>query len=171
MTDVLLIIDVQRALLDELGTARADELVETLVPLVDRARASGTPVVYVRHDGSPEELLPGTPSWEIAADIAPQPADPIVEKRSSDAFAGTRLSDVLAGLDADHLITAGMQTDYCVNATIGGAIERGYRVTLVADGHATPASGGRSEAEIRAAMHAANLERGARIVSSSELFP
>jgi len=170
MTDVLLIIDVQRALLDELGTARADELVETLVPLLGRARSSDIPVVYVRHDGSPEELLPGTPGWEIAADIAPRPGDPIVEKRSSDAFAGTPLSDVLAGLRADHVIAAGMQTDYCVNATIGGAIERGYRVTLVADGHATPGSAERSETEIREAMHAATLERGARIVSSGELF-
>ena len=131
MKDVLLIIDVQRALLDELPAARQSELLGTLVPLLDKARSTGLPVVYVRHDGSPGELIPGTPEWQIASEIAPRAGEPIVEKRSSDAFAQTNLTEVLAALDADHLIAAGMQTDVCVNATIAAATERGYRVTLV----------------------------------------
>ena len=63
--------------------------------------------------------------WQIASEIAPRAGEPIVEKRFGDAFAQTTLTDVLAALDGDHLIVAGMQTDFCVNATIGGAAERG----------------------------------------------
>lgn len=133
MADVLLIIDVQRALLDELVPARRTELVDALVPLLDRARASAVPVVYVRHDGSPAELIPGTREWAIAADIAPRAGEPIVDKRFPDAFEQTSLTDVLTALAADHLIVAGMQTDVCVNATIGGAVRHGYRVTLAGD--------------------------------------
>ena len=167
MSDVLLIIDVQRALLEELGPARATELLETLEPLLAEARSTDVPVVYVRHAGSPHELLPGTPDWEIASEIAPRGGEPIVEKRSPDAFAETNLSDVLETLDADHLIIAGMQTDMCVNATIGGAVDRGYRVTLVGDAHATSTA---DELQVREAMHETSLTRGARIVSAAELF-
>jgi nicotinamidase-related amidase len=170
LSDVLLIIDVQRALLDELAPARRTELLGTLVPLLDRARSAGLPVVYVRHDGSPAELIPGTHEWEIASEIAPRPGEPIVEKRFGDAFAQTTLTEVLAALEADHVIATGMQTDFCVNATIGGAVERGYRVTLVADAHATSPSNGKSEQQIREAMHENTRARGARIVVAGELF-
>ena len=167
MADVLIIIDVQRALLEELGPARGAELLETLVALLARARSAELPVVYVRHDGSPHELIPGTPDWEIASEITPRAGEPIVDKRSADAFEQTSLSDVLAALDAAHLIVAGMQTDVCVNATIGGAVERGYQATLVADGHATSTA---NEQRVREAMHEATRARGARIVAAAELF-
>jgi nicotinamidase-related amidase len=170
VADVLLIIDVQRALLDELAPSRREELLATLVPLLDRARSTALPVVFVRHDGSPGELIPGTPEWEIASEIAPRAGEPIIDKRFGDAFAQTTLTDVLAVLDADHVIAAGMQTDHCVNATIGGAAERGYRVTLVGDGHATSASDGKSEQQIRDAMHEETRARGVRIASAADLF-
>jgi nicotinamidase-related amidase len=170
VADVLLIIDVQRALLDELSPARREGFLATLVPLLDRARSTALPVVFVRHDGRPSELVPGTPEWQIASEIAPRADEPIVDKRLDDAFAQTTLADVLAALDADHLIATGMQTDFCVNATIGGAVQRGYRVTLVADGHATSASNGKSEQEIRDAMHEETRARGVRIISAGDLF-
>jgi nicotinamidase-related amidase len=170
VTDVLLVIDVQRALLDELAPPRRAELVETLVYLLNGARSTGVPVVYVRHDGSPTELIPGTPEWEIASEVAPRAAEAIVDKRSGDAFTQTTLRDVLAALDADHLIVSGMQTDFCVNATIGGAVGRGYRVTLVADGHATSASNGKSEQQIREAMHTQTRARGVGIISAAGLY-
>ncbi len=170
MKEVLLVVDVQRALLDELTPARRAEFLATLVPLVERARSTKIPVVYVRHDGSPSELIPGTPQWEIGSEIAPRAGESIVDKRFGDAFAQTKLKDVLAALDADHLIVTGMQTDFCVNATVGGATERGYRVTLVADAHATFPSNGKSESEIRDAMHEETRARGARIVSAIDVF-
>lgn len=167
MSDVLLIIDVQRALLEELPPARRSELLGTLVPVLDRARSEGLPVVYVRHDGSPHELIPGTPDWEIASEIAPRAGEAVVDKRFADAFEQTTLPEVLAALDADHLIVAGMQTDVCVTGTIGGASARGYRLTLVADGHATST---KDEPQIRETMHEHTLARGARIVPAADLF-
>ena len=167
MTGVLLIIDVQRALLAELGPARGAQLLATLVPLLDRARSAALPVVFVRHDGSPHELIPGTADWEIADALAPRASEPIVDKRFADAFEQTNLSGVLAGLAADHLIIAGMQTDVCVNATINGAIERGYRVTLVADAHATSTP---DEPRIRLAVHETMLARGGHVIPAADLM-
>jgi len=166
-TDALLVIDVQRALLDELSPLRRDELLATLVPFLDRARAAGIPIVYIRNDGSPDELIPGTPEWEIGDEVAPHPGDTIVEKRHNDAFVETNLTDVLTTLGTDHLIVSGMQTDYCVNATLRGAARHGYRTTLVADAHATPTA---NEAEVRAAMHDASRAGGTRIANAAEIF-
>lgn len=51
MTTVLLLIDVQRVLVDELPPARRAAFLEPLRGLLERARSGGTPVVHVRHDG------------------------------------------------------------------------------------------------------------------------
>jgi nicotinamidase-related amidase len=170
VSTALLVIDVQRALADELAPTRRAEFLGTLATVLDRARSSALPVVFVRHDGSPGELIPGTPEWEIAGEIAPRTGEPIVDKRFGDAFQETNLADVLTAVNADDLIVTGMQTDFCVNATIGGATERGYRVTLVEDAHATTGSNGKTERQIREEMHDATRARGARIVSAAELF-
>ena len=170
MSDVLVVIDVQQELVDALEPARREELLGTLVPLLDQARANGLPIVYVRHDGQPQELVPGTPGWEIPSAIAPRAGEPIVDKRHGNAFQETNLSEVLAGYEADHLIAAGMQTDFCVTKTITEAGRRGYRVTLVEDAHATYPSGGKSEGEIREAMHDDTRSWGGRIVPAAELF-
>jgi nicotinamidase-related amidase len=169
MAIALLVIDVQRALVDDLAPARRSALLGTLGALLDRAHGAGVPVVYVRHDGAPDELLPGTPAWEIASEIAPRPGEPIVDKRFRDAFRETTLADVLDKLDVDHVVVSGMQTEFCIDATVREAERRGYRVTLVEDGHATYAVDGASEEQIRAQVHRI-AERLAQIVPAAELF-
>jgi aminoglycoside 6'-N-acetyltransferase len=169
MATAFLVIDVQRALVDELAPARQTALLGTLAALLDRAHARGIPVVYVRHDGSPDELRPGTPEWEIAHEIAPRSGEPVVDKRFRDAFRETTLADVLDRLDVDHVVVSGMQTEFCIDATIREAERRGYRVTLVEDGHATYAVDGASEEQIRAQVHRV-AQRIAQIVPAAELF-
>lgn len=170
MAAALLVIDVQRALLEELAAERRAEFVQTLQRLLENARAADCPVVYVRHNGSPDELLPGTPGWEVAAEIEPLPGDPIVEKRFRDAFRETNLAEVLSGLGADELFVSGMQTEFCVDATLREADRRGYRVTLIEDAHATSPGGGLSEDQIRAHVHRVARDTVARIVPSADLF-
>ncbi len=170
MPEVLLVIDVQRALLAELEPQRGPELLATLKAVIGRARAHGTPVVYVRHDGSPAELIPGTPGWEIAEEIAPRDGDATVDKRFADAFRDTNLASVLAAAGADALAIGGMQTDVCVAATMRAAVERGFRVMLVEDGHATSASHGTTEREKHDALHAQARSLGAGVVTAAALF-
>jgi len=167
-TSALVIVDVQRALVDALDASRRAELLSTIADLRARARAAGVPVVYIRHQD--EEFVPGTQPWEIAAEIAPGDGEPIVEKRFRDSFRETELQRVLERVGAMHLVVCGMQTEFCVDATIREAERRGYRVTLVEDGHATFAAGGLREEQIREQMHRVARGSVAEIVPAAAIF-
>lgn len=167
MNAALVVIDVQRSLVDYLGKERRAEYLPVLAALIERARTQNVPVVYVRHND--EELVHGSSGWQIAGEIGPQAGEPIVDKTFRDSFRETNLADVLAALDADRLVLCGMQTEFCVDATLREAVRRGYRVTLVADGTATYPDGGASEEQIQAQVH--RVASGiASITPSSQLF-
>jgi nicotinamidase-related amidase len=169
VADVLLVIDVQRELVEALPSKRASELLTVLAGLIERARSSGVPVVYVRHDGDEQELTPGSDGWQIVDAIAPRANETVVAKRFRDAFRETNLADVLAGLGADHVVVCGMQTEFCVDATVREAERRGYRVTLVADGHATFAAEGATEEQIRDQVHRVARYEVAAIVPAADV--
>jgi nicotinamidase-related amidase len=168
MNTALVVVDIQRALVDALAPERRREFLTVIERILTRARAANMPVVYIRHND--DELVWGTPGWDIAAEIGPQPGEAIVEKRFRDAFRQTYLADVLAELGADVLIVCGMQTEYCVDATIREAERRGYRVTLVEDGHATFPDVGLSEEQIRALINRVARDTVASIRSADEIF-
>lgn len=167
-TRVLLVVDMQAALVEALAPPRRAELLTTLRGLIEQARTTGVPVVYVRHRD--EELVPETPPWQIAAEIAPRAGEPVVDKTFRDSFRETDLADVLARLRCDHLVVCGMQTEFCIDATIREAERRGYRVTLAADAHATYDAGGATEEQIRMQMHRVAQGAVAEIVPAAEIF-
>jgi len=168
MADALIVVDVQSLLVELLEPRRREELLSTLAGLIARARDAGVPVVYVRHGD--EELQPGTASWEIASEIAPRPGETIVDKRFRDAFRETDLADVLARHGARRVVVCGIQTEFCVDATMREAERRGYEVTLVEDGHATYPADGASEEQIRAQVHRVARGKVAKIVPAAEVF-
>jgi nicotinamidase-related amidase len=129
---VLLVVDLQVGVLP--GCVDAPGVVARTAALVDRARATGTPVVWVQDHGA---FGVGTPDWELQAPLRRRPDEPVVGKEYRDAFAATDLADVLAGLGATHLVVAGAQSDYCIRTTTQAAAARGFDVTLVSDAHTT----------------------------------
>lgn len=129
----LLVVDVQTGVVH--GAHDRDGVVGRIAGLVDRARASGTDVVWVQH--SSEELPRSSEPWQIAPELAVRGEEPVVYKRYGDAFEATDLEEVLAARDVGRLVVAGAQTDACVRSTVHGAFTRGYDVTLVSDAHTT----------------------------------
>jgi len=129
----LLVIDVQE---DVMSSAwQSPEVVSRIGALVDRARAEGTPVVWVRHED--EDMPAGSPPWQIVAALRPSAREPIVEKRFRSAFEDTDLDTVLDVLDVGRLVVCGAQSDFCVRHTIHAALEKGYDVALASDAHTT----------------------------------
>lgn len=134
----LVIIDMQAVLERWEDDPRVAGTLLTIRGLLDRARATGTPVVFVQHDGGPGHPLEvGTPGWAIHPAIAPRLGEPVVRKRAADAFYKTELRETLSALGITHLVVTGTQTEECVDTTCRRALSEGYDVTLVADGHTT----------------------------------
>jgi nicotinamidase-related amidase len=129
----LLVIDVQNAVVD--GAHERDAVVANVGTLVDRARVEDIPVVWVQH--SDEDIEKGSEGWKIVPELAPEEAEPLVQKHYPDSFEDTSLESVLSGLGVGRLVVVGAQTDQCVRSTLHGALARGYDATLVSDAHTT----------------------------------
>jgi nicotinamidase-related amidase len=129
----LLVIDVQNGVVG--GAHDRDAVVANVGSLVEQARHEEVPVVWVQH--SDKQLAKGSDDWLIVPELAPDDAEPHVEKSYGDAFEDTTLETVLSGLGVGRLFVVGAQTDECVRSTIHGAFVRGYDTTLVSDAHTT----------------------------------
>ena len=131
----LLVIDVQTGLFQEgRPIYHADQLLDSITRLAERAQRAGVPVIYNQHS-EPEGLLLGSSAWQLHPRLQPRPADRRVEKTRPNAFEDTPLGEILRQADAAHLVLCGLVTHGCVKATCRGALERGYQVTLVSDAH------------------------------------
>ena len=129
----LLVVDVQKGVVA--GNHDRDAVVANVGNLVDKARESGIPVVWVQH--SDDNLERGSDEWEIVPELNPHESEPLVEKSYGDSFEDTELETVLSGLAVGRLVVAGAQTDACIRSTLHGALARGYDATLVSDAHTT----------------------------------
>jgi len=134
----LLIIDVQVGLLRLIPMEIQSTVLPKIETLLFKARASGTPVIYIRHDGPRGHPLDSEMKGsEIHPSVAPLKGDQIVRKRAADSFFDTTLQEELAKRGIRHLIITGGMTEYCVDSICRRATSLGYGVTLVADAHLT----------------------------------
>ncbi len=140
MAKALVVIDVQKGMFafPDFQPHDGEAVVDRIADLIARARAAGTEVLFVQHDGGPDHPLhPGKPGFAFHDKLTPQPSDLVTVKSQSSAFHGTNFDQKLKEGGIDHLIITGMQSEYCVDSAIRGAVERGYAVTLVSDAHST----------------------------------
>ena len=128
-----------------LGGGNISGAVEQTVPLLDRARASGSPVIYTVVTYRPDmrdaawfgvkvpslrALQEGTKAVEIDSRVAQRPGDFVVVKKMPSAFFATNLQILLASLRIDTLIVTGCTTSGCVRATVVDGVSSGYRVIV-----------------------------------------
>jgi nicotinamidase-related amidase len=133
----LLIIDVQRALFEKKTPIyMADELLQNIGYLVDRAHESGMPVIYIQH-ANKSFLAEGTDGWQLHPTLKPIESDTIIQKNHGNAFQKTTLKQELEARNIDTLVITGLVSNGCVRATCMGAIQLCYRAVLVKDGHST----------------------------------
>ena len=129
----LVVIDAQIGVVGE--AYHHDEVLENIQLLLDRARRSGTPVIYVQHNGGGME--PGMPLWQIHPAVTPREGEPVIQKESPDSFHETRLQEELVARGIKSLVITGGQTQICVDTTVRRAVAQGYDVLLASDAHTT----------------------------------
>ncbi|KIF58199.1 isochorismatase [Pseudomonas fluorescens] len=149
MTTALLIIDVQQALCaGEYQCFEIDRVIATINGLSQRARDAGVPVVLIQHEEKDGPFVRGADGWQLAKDLLTSTKDLNVYKTTGDSFYQTDLGKLLPSEDFERLVICGLQTDYCVNATVRSAHELGYDVVVARDAHSTVDNGTMSADDI-----------------------
>jgi len=157
-TTALLVIDLQQ----EFFTAEAGVCVDEMRAILPRvakiqaaARQLGCRVIHTRESyhgdlsdvyayrasldyvGKPGPLgrfcILGEPGHEFVEQVAPLPAETVIDKAGFGAFYNTALDDLLRADGIDHLIICGVTTQCCVHSTLREAVDRGYWCLTLAD--------------------------------------
>ena len=154
--NALVLIDTQVNMFDpEHPVAGAEDLLERLAELLGRARVAHMLVAFVRNcGGALDPDVRGTPGWEIHPDLQPLDGELIFDKTTPNAFETTSLAEDLKARGIKRLVIAGLQSDFCIRETTLGALDRGFEVTLISNGHSTYDAGDIPAAEVTATVNA-----------------
>ena len=136
----LLIIDVQEEMFSDTQNPlyKSDELLSKVKFLIELARISKIPIIYIQHTEKDEEPMgKGKPGWKIHHRVSPLKDDIVVLKYTPDSFHNTELHEILSARNISKIVIAGLQTEYCIDTTCRRAYSLGYDTTLVRDAHST----------------------------------
>jgi nicotinamidase-related amidase len=135
MKDVaLMVIDMQRRFMNQVPNA--EDVLAKIKMLLRKARLAGAPVVFIYH--SPENCAPvGSSPWAIHESLPVSDQDIVVRKESPCAFHSTRLKELLDAKGIKRLVLCGIATQFCLRATLLGALSLDYEVTVASDAHSS----------------------------------
>ncbi len=126
----LLVIDVQKGITDD-RLYNFKEFEKNIITLIDMARENAIEVIYVQHDdGSGTGFSVGDEEYEIYDKIKPLEQEKIYRKTVNSCFGNSDLKDYLKQSGEDTLIIIGLQTDFCIDASVKSAFENGYKVIV-----------------------------------------
>lgn len=127
---VLLVVDTQKAIANE-KLYNFDLCKRCVKELINKARNNGVEVIFVRHDdGFGCELTKGNDGFEIYEEFKPKDNEIIFDKTVNSSFKDTGLLEYLKEKNEDTVIIVGLQTDYCIDATIKAGFEHGFKMIV-----------------------------------------
>jgi nicotinamidase-related amidase len=143
----LIVVDMLNDFLQAWAPASKQRLVQSINSLIGMMRRRRLPVIWVRqefqpdlHDTFPEMrakgirvTIQGTPGSQIDAGLMVEASDTVIIKKRYSAFFGTTLDEVLADIEADGLILAGINSHACIRATAIDAYQRDWQVIVASD--------------------------------------
>lgn len=147
---LLLIIDAQNEYrMGDMQLPGVEPAAAQIKRLLDKARASGTPVIHVRHIGVSGYLFdPEGERGRIFDELTPLQGEAVVDKPLPNAFAGSNLQDCIEATGRKQLIVCGYMTHMCVSATVRAAKDLGYLSTVVGAACATRALPGAEDPDV-----------------------
>lgn len=124
---VLLVIDTQKGITDE-RLYEFERFRHNIKCLINEARCNHVEVVYVRHDDGPGTgFSVGDDEFEIFEEFAPKENEHIFDKTVNSAFHETTgLLKYLEEKNEKTIIIVGLQTNFCIDATIKSGFEHGF---------------------------------------------
>lgn len=133
----LLVIDIQKGITDE-ELYNFDCFIETVRKLISEARGHNIEVIYVQHDDGPGSGFSlGDEDFEIATQVAPVAGEKVFIKEINSCFGNKKFAEYLQEVKEDTLMIVGQQTNFCIDATVKSAFERGYKVIIPQNANST----------------------------------
>jgi gluconolactonase len=135
--------------------AKEQNVIENVKRLAEAARSAGMSVIHVHYiveEGAPalkqnaglfqgvkeaNALVRGTWGAAPAEGLEPQEGDFVVEKMRMSAWQGTRLENLLRGLDVETVIVTGAWTNMSIEHTARTGADKGYFMIIPEDGCST----------------------------------
>ena len=128
---ILLVVDTQKGCFND--SLYAFETVKNNIKkLIDVARENNVEVAYVQHDDGPGTNLDKlTDNYEIFEEFAPREGEKRFEKNVNSAFHPmTGLTEYLKSKGEKDIMTIGVSTDYCMDATVKCGFEHGFNIIV-----------------------------------------
>ena len=127
---ILLVIDMQKGIVDE-DLYAFDIFMDRTVRLIDAARKNNVEVIFVQHDaGKGSGLSVGDDAFEIIDRIRPMQGEKVFVKTINSCFGNKDFKQYMKSQEDKRLMIVGLQTNYCIDATVKSAFERGYEVII-----------------------------------------
>ncbi len=127
---ILLAVDMQKGLVDE-DLYAFDTFTERTTQLINAARKNRVEVIFVQHDAGPNSgMSVGDEAFEIIDQISPSEGEKVFVKTINSCFGNKDLKQYLKQQTDKRLMIIGLQTNYCIDATVKSAFERGFEVII-----------------------------------------
>lgn len=125
---ILLVVDTQKGWFNEY-LYMFETVKKNIKDLITEARANNVEVVYVQHYDTEQDKTPDI--FDICEDFAPEEGERSFEKNVNSAFhPQTGLTEYLQSKGEKDLITVGVSTDFCLDATIKSGFEHGFNMLV-----------------------------------------
>lgn len=133
----LLVIDIQKGITDS-RLYDFENFILRCQRLIEAARKNCIEVIYIQHDdGEGSGFSAGDEAYEIASQVEPNTDEKIFTKTINSCFGNKELSKYLESKNEDTLMIIGLKTNFCIDASIKSAFERGYKVIVPAGANST----------------------------------
>ena len=128
---ILLVVDMQKALTEDEELYDAEAFMDRNIRLIDAARKNNVEVIFVQHDaGEGSGFSVGDEDFEIDPRVAPKEGEKVFVKTINSCFGNKEFKAYMEQQEDKRLMVIGLQTNYCIDATVKSAFERGFEVIV-----------------------------------------
>lgn len=128
---ILLVVDTQKGIMNE-KLFSFETVKKNIKRLIDTARKTGTEIIFVQHDdGLGTGFSKGDLDYEIYEEYRPLTDEKIFCKTVNSSFnESTGLLDYLKTKNESEIMIVGLQTDFCIDATVKSGFEHGFKMIV-----------------------------------------
>ena len=128
---ILLVVDMQKALTEDEELYDAEAFMDRNIRLIDAARKNNVEVIFVQHDaGEGSGFSAGDEDFKIDPRVAPKEGEKVFVKTINSCFGNKEFKAYMEQQEDKRLMVIGLQTNYCIDATVKSAFERGFEVIV-----------------------------------------